>query len=87
MPYEIEYEFEIPINIIKDIIENYNSSLSFEDILNKNEILLKRILLDYIINKYFNNDISYFGEKDFNEILKDMKVEIRKKYFYVKLSL
>ena len=87
MPYEIEYEFEIPISIIKDIVENYSSSIPFEEILNKNEILLKRILLDYIINKYFNNDISYLEEKDFNDILKDMKIEIRKKYFYVKLLI
>ncbi len=87
MSYETEYEFEIPINIIKDIIENYNSSMSFEEIINKDELLLKRLLLDYIISKYLYNEVQYIDEDLFNEIIKNMKIEVRKKYFYVKLTI
>jgi hypothetical protein len=87
MSYEIEYEFEIPINTIKDIIENYNSSMSFEEIINKDELLLKRLLLDYIISKYLYNEVQYIDKDLFNEIIKNMKIEVRKKYFYVKLTI
>ncbi|MGC9133199.1 MAG: hypothetical protein ACP5GJ_02250 [Nanopusillaceae archaeon] len=87
MSYEIEYEFEIPTYIIRDIIENYNSSISFEEIISKNELLLKRVLLDYIINKYLYNEIQYIDENLYNEMIKNMKIEIRKKYFYVKLTI
>ncbi|BFI73110.1 hypothetical protein YN1_0970 [Nanoarchaeota archaeon] len=87
MPYEIEYEFEIPISVIKDILENYNSSINIEDIINKDENLIKRLLLNYIINKYLSNDVLFLDEKEFDDIIKNMKVEIRKKYFYVRLLL
>ena len=87
MPYEIEYEFEIPITIIKDILENYNGSINIEELINKDENLIKRILLNYIINKYLSNDLQFLEEKDFSDIIKNMKIEIKKKYFYVRLIL
>ena len=87
MPYEIEYEFEIPITIIKDILENYNGSINIEELVNKDENLIKRILLNYIINKYLSNDLQFLEEKEFSDIIKNMKIEIKKKYFYVRIIL
>ncbi|BBL45686.1 hypothetical protein MJ1_0533 [Nanobdella aerobiophila] len=82
MSYDIEYEFQVPINVVKDIVDNYNSSLSFEEVLN-NRDLLKRLLLNYIVNKYIYELEGVDIEKAYN----NMVVEEKKKFFYVKIII
>jgi hypothetical protein len=78
MPYNIEYEFKIPKYIIEDILNEYNS-----ENLNKDEdIMIKRLILDYILNKY--SDLFDVDDKKYEEIIKNMKIEDRgNKYIYV----
>jgi hypothetical protein len=78
MPYNIEYEFKIPKYIIEGILDEYNS-----ENLNKNgDIMIKRLLLDYILNKY--PDLFDVDDKKYEEIIKNMKIEDRgNKYIYV----
>jgi len=78
MPYNIEYEFKIPKYIIEGILDEYNS-----ENLNKNEdIMIKRLIMDYILNKY--PDLFDVDDKKYEEIIKNMKIEDRgNKYIYV----
>jgi len=78
MQYNIEYEFKIPKYIIEDISDEYNS-----ENLNKNDdIMIKRLILDYILNKY--PDLFDIDDKKYEEIIKNMKIEDRgNKYIYV----
>ena len=78
MQYNIEYEFKIPKYIIEDISDEYNS-----ENLNKNDdIMIKRLILDYILNKY--PDLFDVDDKKYEEIIKNMKIEDRgNKYIYV----
>jgi len=78
MPYNIEYEFKIPKYIIEGILDEYNS-----ENLNKNEdIMIKRLIMDYILNKY--PDLFDIDDKKYEEIIKNMKIEDRgNKYIYV----
>ena len=78
MPYNIEYEFKIPKYIIVGVLDEYNS-----ENLHKNEdIMIKRLIMDYILNKYpYLFDID---DKKYEEIIKNMKIEDRgNKYIYV----
>lgn len=78
MPYNIEYEFKIPKYIIEGILDEYNA-----ENLHKNEdIMIKRLIVDYILNKY--PDLFDIDDKKYEEILKNMKIEDRgNKYIYV----
>jgi hypothetical protein len=78
MPYNIEYEFKIPKYIIEGILDEYNS-----ENVNKNEdIMIKRLIMDYILNKY--PDLFDIDNKKYEEIIKNMKIEDRgNKYIYV----
>ncbi|NAZ26392.1 MAG: hypothetical protein GU343_02580 [Nanoarchaeota archaeon] len=78
MPYNIEYEFKIPKYIIEGVLDEYNS-----ENLNKNEdIMIKRLIMDYILNKY--PDLFDIDDKKYEEIIKNMKIEDRgNKYIYV----
>ncbi|MFP3132269.1 MAG: hypothetical protein RXQ77_02930 [Candidatus Nanopusillus sp.] len=78
MPYNIEYEFKIPKYIIESVLDEYNS-----ENLNKNkDIMIKRLILDYILNKY--SDLFDVDDKKYEEIIKNMKIEDRgNKYIYV----
>ena len=78
MQYNIEYEFKIPKHIIEDISDEYNS-----ENLHKNEdIMIKRLILDYILNKY--SDLFDIDNKKYEEIIKNMKIEDKgNKYVYV----
>jgi len=78
MQYNIEYEFKIPKYIIEDISDEYNS-----ENLHKNEdIMIKRLILDYILNKY--PDLFDIDDKKYEEIIKNMKIEDKgNKYIYV----
>jgi hypothetical protein len=78
MPYNIEYEFKIPKYIIEGILDEYNS-----ENLHKNEdIMIKRLIADYILNKY--PDLFDIDDKKYEEILKNMKIEDKgNKYIYV----
>jgi hypothetical protein len=78
MPYNIEYEFKIPKYIIEGVLDEYNS-----ENLHKNEdIMIKRLIIDYILNKY--PDLFDIDDKKYEEIIKNMKIEDRgNKYIYV----
>jgi hypothetical protein len=78
MPYNIEYEFKIPKYIIEGILDEYNV-----ENLNKNDdIMIKRLLLDYILNKY--PDLFDIDDKKYEGIIKNMKIEDKgNKYIYV----
>ena len=78
MPYNIEYEFKIPKYIIEGILDEYNAENP-----HKNEdIMIKRLIVDYILNKY--PDLFDIDDKKYEEILKNMKIEDRgNKYIYV----
>jgi hypothetical protein len=78
MPYNIEYEFKIPKYIIEGVLDEYNS-----ENLHKNEdIMIKRLIVDYILNKY--PDLFDIDNKKYEEIIKNMKIEDRgNKYIYV----
>jgi hypothetical protein len=78
MQYNIEYEFKIPKYIIEGIFDEYNV-----ENLNKNDdIMIKRLILDYILNKY--PDLFDVDDKKYEEIIKNMKIEDRRnKYIYV----
>ena len=78
MPYNIEYEFKIPKYIIEGVLDEYNS-----ENLHKNEdIMIKRLIMDYILNKY--PDLFDIDNKKYEEIIKNMKIEDRgNKYIYV----
>jgi hypothetical protein len=78
MPYNIEYEFKIPKYIIEGILDEYNS-----ENVNKNEdIMIKRLIMDYILNKY--PDLFDIDDKKYEEIIKNMKIEDKgNKYIYV----
>ena len=78
MPYNIEYEFKIPKYIIEGVLDEYNS-----ENLNKNEdIMIKRLIMDYILNKY--PDLFDIDDKKYEEIIKNMKIEDKgNKYVYV----
>lgn len=82
MPYNIEYEFKIPKYIIEGVLDEYNS-----ENLNKNEdIMIKRLIMDYILNKY--PDLFDIDDKKYEEIIKNMKIEDRgNKYIYVYIYL
>ena len=78
MPYNIEYEFKIPKYIIEGVLDEYNS-----ENLHKNEdIMIKRLIMDYILNKY--PGLFDIDNKKYEEIIKNMKIEDRgNKYIYV----
>ena len=48
MPYNIEYEFKIPKYIIEGVLDEYNS----ENLHKNQDIMIKRLIMDYILNKY-----------------------------------
>jgi hypothetical protein len=78
MPYNIEYEFKIPKYIIEDISDEYN----VENLHKNEDIMIKRLILDYILNKY--PDLFDIDDKKYEEIIKNMKIEDRgNKYIYV----
>jgi hypothetical protein len=78
MPYNIEYEFKIPKYIIEGILDEYNS----ENLNRNGDIMIKRLIVDYILNKY--PDMFDIDDKKYEEILKNMKIEDRgNKYIYV----
>jgi hypothetical protein len=78
MPYNIEYEFKIPKYIIEGILDEYNS----ENLNRNGDIMIKRLIVDYILNKY--PDMFDIDDKKYGEILKNMKIEDRgNKYIYV----
>jgi len=82
MPYNIEYEFKIPKYIIEGVLDEYNS-----ENLHKNEdIMIKRLIIDYILNKY--PDLFDIDDKKYEEIIKNMKIEDKgNKYIYVYIYL
>jgi hypothetical protein len=78
MPYNIEYEFKIPKYIIEGILDEYNS----ENLNRNGDIMIKRLIVDYILNKY--PDMFDIDDKKYEEILKNMKIEDKgNKYIYV----
>ncbi|MCC5446959.1 hypothetical protein [Candidatus Nanobsidianus stetteri] len=78
MPYNIEYEFKIPKYIIEGILDEYNS----ENVHKNEDIMIKRLIMDYILNKY--PDLFDIDSKKYEEIIKNMKIEDRgNKYIYV----
>jgi len=78
MPYNIEYEFKIPKYIIEGILDEYNS----ENLHKNGDIMIKRLIMDYILNKY--PDLFDIDNKKYEEIIKNMKIEDRgNKYIYV----
>ena len=78
MPYNIEYEFKIPKYIIEDIFDEYN----VENLHKNDDVMIKRLILDYILNKY--PDLFDIDDKKYEEIIKNMKIEDRgNKYIYV----
>jgi len=78
MPYNIEYEFKIPKYIIEDISDEYN----VENLHKNDDVMIKRLILDYILNKY--PDLFDIDDKKYEEIIKNMKIEDKgNKYIYV----
>jgi len=78
MPYNIEYEFKIPKYIIEGILDEYNA----ENLYKNGDIMIKRLIVDYILNKY--PDIFDIDDKKYEEIVKNMRIEDRgNKYIYV----
>jgi hypothetical protein len=78
MPYNIEYEFKIPKYIIEGVLDEYNS----ENLHKNQDIMIKRLIVDYILNKY--PDLFDIDNKKYEEIIKNMKIEDRgNKYIYV----
>jgi hypothetical protein len=78
MPYNIEYEFKIPKYIIEGILDEYNS----ENLNRNGDIMIKRLIIDYILNKY--PDLFDIDDKKYEEIVKNMKIEDKgNKYIYV----
>jgi hypothetical protein len=78
MPYNIEYEFKIPKYIIEGVLDEYNS----ENWHKNGDIMIKRLIVDYILNKY--PDLFDIDNKKYEEIIKNMKIEDRgNKYIYV----
>jgi hypothetical protein len=78
MPYNIEYEFKIPKYIIEGVLDEYNS----ENLHKNGDIMIKRLIMDYILNKY--PDLFDIDNKKYEEIIKNMKIEDRgNKYIYV----
>jgi hypothetical protein len=78
MPYNIEYEFKIPKYIIEGILDEYN----VEDLHKNEDIMIKRLIFDYILNKY--PDLFDIDDKKYEEIIKNIKIEDRgNKYIYM----
>jgi len=78
MSYNIEYEFKIPKYIIEGILDEYNA----ENLHKNGDIMIKRLIADYILNKY--PDLFDIDDKKYEEILKNMKIEDKgNKYIYV----
>ena len=78
MSYNIEYEFKIPKYIIEGILDEYN----IENLHKNGDIMIKRLIADYILNKY--PDLFDIDDKKYEEILKNMKIEDKgNKYIYV----
>jgi hypothetical protein len=78
MPYNIEYEFKIPKYIIEGVLDEYDS----ENMHKNGDIMIKRLIVDYILNKY--PDLFDVDDKKYEEIIKNMKIEDRgNKYIYV----
>jgi len=78
MPYNIEYEFKIPKYIIEGILDECNA----ESLHKNGDIMIKRLIADYILNKY--PDLFDIDDKKYEEILKNMKIEDKgNKYIYV----
>jgi len=78
MPYNIEYEFKIPKNIVEGILDEY----SVENLHKNEDIMIKRLILGYILNKY--PDLFDIDDKKYEEIIKNMKIEDKgNKYIYV----
>ena len=78
MPYNIEYEFKIPKYIIEGVLDEYNS----ENWHKNGDIMIKRLIADYILNKY--PDLFDIDNKKYEEIIKNMKIEDKgNKYIYV----
>jgi|GEM_PF-1734860 hypothetical protein len=78
MPYNIEYEFKIPKNIVEGILDEYN----VENLHKNEDIMIKRLILGYILNKY--PDLFDIDDKKYEEIIKNMKIEDKgNKYIYV----
>ena len=82
MPYNIEYEFKIPKNIVEGILDEYN----VENLHKNDDIMIKRLILGYILNKY--PDLFDIDDKKYEEIIKNMKIEDKgNKYIYVYIYL
>jgi len=82
MPYNIEYEFKIPKNIVEGILDEYN----VENLHKNEDIMIKRLILGYILNKY--PDLFDIDDKKYEEIIKNMKIEDKgNKYIYVYIYL
>jgi hypothetical protein len=78
MPYNIEYEFKIPKYIIEGVLDEYNAG----NLHGNEDIMIKRLILDYILNKY--SDLFDIDDKKYEEIIKNMKIEDKgNKYVYV----
>ncbi len=78
MPYNIEYEFKIPKYIIEGILDEYN----VENPHKNGDIMIKRLIADYILNKY--PDLFDIDDKKYEDIVKNMKIEDKgNKYIYV----
>jgi len=78
MLYNIEYEFKIPKYIIESVLDEYN----VENLHENKDIMIKRLILDYILNKY--SDLFDIDDKKYEEIIKNMKIEDKgNKYVYV----
>ncbi|MGB9674951.1 MAG: hypothetical protein ACPLX8_02335 [Nanopusillaceae archaeon] len=85
MPYDVEYEFTIPIIIIEEILENY-LGYNLEETIQKDPIIFKRILLDYLINKY-PNIFENIDEEKYNNILSTLKYRKNRKYLYIYVTI
>ncbi|MGC9079169.1 MAG: hypothetical protein ACP5G1_00320 [Nanopusillaceae archaeon] len=85
MPYDIEYEFTIPIIIIEEILENY-LGYNLEETIQKDPVVFRRILLDYLINKY-PNIFENIDEEKYNNILSTLKYRKNRKYLYIYVTI
>jgi len=71
--------FKIPISDVKELLDNFGENS--EEILN-NKNLIKRILISYIINKYFEE----ISEKEYEDLFNNSDIKYSEKYFYVILN-
>ncbi len=79
MNYSMKTVFKIPISDVKELLDNFGENS--EEILN-NKNLIKRILISYIINKYFEE----ISEKEYEDLFNNSDIKYSEKYFYVILN-